>query len=437
MKKLVKIFIVILVMLILASCTSFEKLSSIKFTESEPSVTFVDDGENIHIGLDYMDMYIKTTPKEAMSESVISEWAGYVKSEMGVYINIKYCFELQFDSREFRNVEKIGTIFDGNIFDIAFLSYREYIQSINDYININRYPLDVKNIVTDIYGDIWVLPTYYDREYKYRTYDKDVLEKLNMEVPITVDEFYQLAIAIKQYNEDSDKKVYISTFTNTNILEEFTDIFMAFGCYIDYELWGVGASSIAYNPNIGQFEYILYNENIKKAIKFIKLLYDEDLVYYNETRELSDDISVVSYYINDNNISYNNKSYGLYLEGINDKYLVYCTDVVGGISFLDNTNDVDKMVSFYENMVFTEKNAQLIFNYGIKDKGFYIKDNVLFIDSENKNKPNIKIEWYDEFDDIKMTIGETIIEKENTEKEEIKAIVKNISEDRIYNRDKS
>ena len=432
MEKSIKIIIGFLVILVLVSCNSIEKLSSIKFTESKPSVTFIDDGKNVHKGLDYIDMYIKVSPKEVMSESAISEWAEYVESEMGVYINLKYCFEPQFDTREFRNVEKVGTIFDGNIFEIAKLSYLDYLQNINNYININRYPLDVKNIVTDIYGDIWVLPTYHEKEYKYRTYDKDILEEFNMDVPTTVDEFYNLAIAIKQYNENSDKKVYISTFTNINILDEFADIFIAFGCYVDYNLFGLKASSIAYNPNIDQFEYILNNENVKEAIKFIKLLYDEDLIYYNKTRELSDDISIASYYTNANNINYDNKSYGLYLEGISNKNLVYCTDIVGGISFLYNTSEVDKIVSFYENMVFTEKNAQLIFNYGIESEGFYTKDNVLYINKDYMNDPNIKIEWYDEFDDTKMTIGETIIEKENTEKEKIEAIVNNISKDIIY-----
>lgn len=438
MKKLY-LYILIIIILFSSSCTSvFNRLELSGEKTTQKEFNFVYEGNSAYKDLSDITFYIKSSPKERMSESGQEKWAFFMKEKTGMNFRINYCY-YDFrgtgimDIREFEKTDFSGIVYNGNVLETASLSLTDSIIDISEYINIKKYTKDVEAIVTGSSGEIWIMPAYHDFAPFYRTYDADLLEEMGIKVPTTIEEFYLFAQALKDYNHRTNENIYIASFSNTEPLDAFVDILLAYGCFVDIDTSSTGRfSSVAYNPEKMKFEYLLDNENFKKALSFIKSLYDEGLIHYFKQTD-SNEVKVASYFHEEHDDDFENKCYGLYLKGPNEKNIIYCQDTVGGMSFLKNTENTEQLALFFENAVFPEKEAQLMFTYGIKGEGYYVDEDVLYINKENSfNTPGLRMEWHEGFSKTKYYDKGIIYVSSTDFENDVNEIIKNGKMDLLY-----
>lgn len=341
MKKLI---IILGIVILLCSCNQVEKIDIELSKSSEPTkgVTFISDGNSLYRDLEFINIYMKVPPKDRMSINGSKLWSEYIKNEMDVVVDVFYRDSEFMDLREFSKTDNSGMLYNISKQDVALLSLTEFISDIRDEINIYKYPEDVSKLITSINDEVWILPTYHEKNYYYRTYDAKLLEELQFKIPTTIEEFYSLAKEINIYNKNNNENIYIMSFTNKDIMKSFADIFLAYGCYVNADIINGRFSSVAYNPHSNEFEHIIDNENLIEALKFIKLLYDEELIYYDENNNIAnEDIKVASYYGESTIHSFQENDYGFFLEGTSNQFLIYCEDIIGGMTFLKNTNNIN------------------------------------------------------------------------------------------------
>ncbi|MBN2851438.1 MAG: extracellular solute-binding protein [Clostridia bacterium] len=432
-----KIFIyLLLISMIFSSCQKSDEENAEKadLQGNEPLVTFIDDGTKSYNHIEYLDIFLYSENEDMLSEEEQQTWSDYLKKEIDINANLYYGLKedgVFIDGPEMNKTNYSG-IFVNNVEMNVQMAKAQLFQNIEDYMDISKYPDEVTSMIQDKEGHVLILPTSHIRTYQYRTYNKEVLEELNAKVPATIEEFYQLAKKIGEKNRNSDRKTYIATFNNIYILDDLADIFIAFGLYPNKKLLSYADSSIGLNPTTNQFEYMMNNENLEEALEFIKLLYDEGLLYESSTNNYTDDVDIVSYLSDKNNFSYEKNSYGFYLEGTNKNQLIYCSDSVEGFSFLKNTEDTEAIISLFENKIFPDTKAQLSFQYGIEGDAYYITDDVLYINQNSSiKKPGIVINWYKPFINVMYAVDGQVIEKEKTP-DEMANETMNILNDNLY-----
>lgn len=429
-----KIAIIIIFALLMVSCEKYEEnkivntataapLTSFAYIEKEPSREFC--------------IYKLVEEGDVFNEEDYSLWKSYVKQEYD--LDIHY---IQFNIIN----RKMANLSDSEVPSLPRLVYAddyrnlkrwvesEMLSDLKDYLTINKYDADALQYLLDEKGRIKMLPTKHEKVYKYRTYDKDVLDELNIPVPTTLEEFYQLAKIIKyEYQADNGKDTYIATYNAKNCQEDLTDIFMAFGCYFNLDFY---CTSIAYNPITMQIEDAAQSENFKQAVSYIKLLIDEGLIYESSSESYTDNINVVSYYKERNSIGFSNNEYGLYLEGTNDKYLVYCNDVISGIAFERSVNEDLGIIKIFENEIYTEEKARLFFTYGFEGENYSINDNELSINIDSEVKvPKIVFNCESEFDSVKYLYQGNVVETLDEKQHIIDEIASELDSDKIYHAD--
>lgn len=110
----------------------------------------------------------------------------------------------------------------------------------------------------------YIVPRYYNKEY---------IEKLNMPVPSTSNELYEFLKGVKELNAD-DEKFIPMCILNRALTKSTSDIFRAFGVYVDSEL----NTSVTYNPNTNSFEDAVFSKDIDSPILFLRQLQQENLL---------------------------------------------------------------------------------------------------------------------------------------------------------------
>lgn len=156
--------------------------------------------------------------------------------------------------------------------DVLNAIYNGTIEPLDDYLKDNEtwnaLPDNIKNTYK-IDGKIWALPFAYSPRSFTRSIRKDWLDKLNLAVPTTVEEFYEVAKAFTEQDPDGNgvKDTYGLTGTEDGWI--FQDIFQAFGA----RLAPHGGLSIGWQPETNTFEDNMLKPEMKEALQFMRDLY--------------------------------------------------------------------------------------------------------------------------------------------------------------------
>jgi len=133
-----------------------------------------------------------------------------------------------------------------------------------------KYPT-AKKIVTQINGEIYTLP----RIVKSSTaaaarmhYRKDYVEKVGLGIPTTVDEFYNVAKAIKDSGLTGGYAPIVSAY-NFFTLHTEPFLFAAFGDSVDVDFSDDGSGKVVYNR---------MSEQYKRYLKYMNKLYKEGIL---------------------------------------------------------------------------------------------------------------------------------------------------------------
>lgn len=318
--------------------------------------------------------------------------------------------------KSYKDKNLYSNMWGGNFVDISELfDSNKYSNHIIDYITVN--------------DSIYFLPTYIGEKYMCRTYNNKVLDDLNFQVPTSTSEFYKFAKAIKnEYINESGNEVYIASYNIDTVLYDLYDIFLSFGCYMNFDAIN---PMIAINPKTNEIEYISDSENFILAMEYIQMFTDEGLLYVNTRGEIPDNIELVSLVEENNNTTFADEKYGLYLKGISEQYLVYGNYDLSGFGFPGDKGGVENFISIIENEVKNNELAKKYLTYGVEGKNYSINNKTLTINSDLINTlPSFRFN-ISNIDLVKTNLE--INDEENLSKSEIiKESVNSLESNLVY-----
>ncbi|MBN2558865.1 MAG: hypothetical protein JXB33_08945 [Clostridia bacterium] len=212
-----------------------------------------------------------------------------------------------------------GFVYINNYEDLNKLKEQGLITSVEYYLDdipsLNNINSNVMDSFRDSNGHVWGFPLTNTNIITYRSYNEDWLSSGGFSIPKDIESFSEYAKYIAKEDPDGNGIMdsYILGYSKYSALQDFADIFRAFGCYVD------GADVVVYNPHKGKYENAILNENFINAISFIKWLKDNAFII-DLDNNMGEKIHLASTYGSHNRNS--NVVFGFYLEGDNKEFLI-------------------------------------------------------------------------------------------------------------------
>ena len=291
MIKKILIIIMVIFLILAAGCSqpiNVEEPDLINVPEN------IDKQETADIYSGVITLYYANQVKNP-SEDFVKRWEDYILNKYRVDIKLNFIKSnnaysaannksitagVDIDELESKVVEG-GLLYMPGGTSINALAAANVIEPVNTYINEIPLMTGISETITgqftDRDGKIWAFPLCHNVISPFRAYNKDWIEKWGKGIPETLDEFLEYAKYVRTKDPDGDgiNNTYIQAYNPKYVLNEFQDIFRAFGCY-PYINFASG-----YNPQSGEFEIVTMNEGFMGAVNYIKFLIKEDLVYMN------------------------------------------------------------------------------------------------------------------------------------------------------------
>src|SRR5699024_7445451 len=126
-------------------------------------------------------------------------------------------------------------------------------------------------------GNIYGFPKITDEEFfAYRTKEKpwikeEWLEKLNMDVPETTEEFHDFLTAVKDYGDD------VTPYGG----REITPLLNFLKCSFSVGTRGVSNANVDEDPETGELRFFPISEDYKNLLEYMNTLYEEGLIAQN------------------------------------------------------------------------------------------------------------------------------------------------------------
>lgn len=370
-----KIIIIILLVCLLVSCTTAPEEEEITYTPLNP--------------VDSLNIQCISNTKTKYFEH--ETWSVYLKIKYNISIKLNY------DSNTDENIIYIPK---GNyLYSSVTRAYNELANSQNA-IDLSKYYeryewnqyIDEKyiNHVTENDG-IYSIPIVSSGYLTPRFYDKELLEKLEMDVPTTVAQFYDFLLAAKNHN--SDIETYTPIYLDArNIIPGVSDIFRGYNLYLNDS----SSSTIGYNPNTQSYEDIMFSPAIYEVGNYVHTLRENDLLYiYNfimqgnitsasvnpfETELYPSQVHFATelyrsseqgdllYNYNANIPDYDYLK-GYYLSGNNEENLVKVKKDISFYVFPKTLSNPDETIELF-NQIFTNNKYFYDFSYGIEGSDY-------------------------------------------------------------------
>ncbi|MBN2853701.1 MAG: hypothetical protein JXQ23_13275 [Clostridia bacterium] len=302
-----------------------------------------------------------------MDDNTKTMWEQHVSGIAGVGISLNY-LELKAIDAQLDELETDRLVFIDNIRTLNELRANDLIIPLNQYIQtINGASIIDKEAYedfTDENGNTWVLPSFTQRtQYGYRNYNRGWLEKLNIDVPDTLEEFTEYLRLVRSVDlDDDDRMQYAIRISDYYSLMELFDIFLSFGCRPSV----CGITNLSYNPETNEYEDIVLSSEFRQAMEYMKYLLDEDLII--NTEEMTTEEQEAKY--NVGGTSPYDTIPGNYLEGDSKSNLIWESTYTTGFAVMKDCLDVEEKLSYLINTVFFEEDLLEAFNYGIKGYHF-------------------------------------------------------------------
>jgi len=323
------------------------------------------------------------------SEDFILDWEEYIADKYDIQLNLLFVAD-HLTSQVIRNdeekagidieeledkAENGGLVYVNSPLDLGDLVKSGLIIPVNQYIPMVQAIAVLDDSIlsqfSDGEGNIWGFPLIQKNESIVRVYNGDWLEQLGQDIPKSLDEFLVYAEYVKNSDPDGNGKndSYIQTYQEELFLLEFMDIFKAFGCYS-----GI-ASPIGYNPQLGKYENLIFNDGFIEAMIFIRGLQEDG--YIKRTMASGQDRKNQDFYVA-SSFMYQYMELkkcsmmipGYYLLGPNEIQLIKSTAPAGCFAILQGTDKAAEKVEAIINILQNNTDAYMDFNFGIKGRTY-------------------------------------------------------------------
>ena len=254
-----KIFPVVLVLLLLFGAASSLASDVSKEIDLTYCLYFNDAS-------DYLDL------KEEFPK-VFEEKTGY-KLNMNILAREEYLTKLNLLAL---SGDLKGIVRTFGISDLISWRRDDMIVPINGILENPNFTDNISSRVIDYFtfdGDLWAIPMGADGMGSMfgRTYRQDWLDKLGLEVPHTIDEFYEVMKAFAtQDPTGTGAATYGFTSRNNWTMQ---DIYAAFDARLD----NTGDTSIGYDPMLGYWADSMVKPEMVEALEFLRKCYAEGLL---------------------------------------------------------------------------------------------------------------------------------------------------------------
>ena len=266
--------------------------------------------------------------------------------------------------------------------DISYNIMKSLIENqgilpLTDYVNNSSYyenfDSDLLNLMTDENGDIWGIPVDTAQAvFDARAYKQSWLDEVGLNVPYTVDEFYETMVTFTNNDPDgngeNDTYGYYGPY---NFKFALNDILKAFGIY------NGSTSFIAYNPNTGTIEDSLLAPDALSALSFINDIYKQKLVRQTGLAPgIYDSMipencgSIYWSYSAEDDVVYATAP----LVGPNTENLVHMTTYGKVYFMLSGTKDPEGSFNSFVSLVYGSEESYLMLKYGIQGRHYEIDD---------------------------------------------------------------
>ncbi len=252
----------------------------------------------------------------------------------------------------------------------GILPVTDYVKNSPYYENFDR---DLINLLTDENGDIWGIPVDTAHAiFDARAYKQSWLDSAGLNVPYTVDEFYETMMAFTYEDPDgngeNDTYGYYGPY---NFKFALNDILKAYGLY------NGSTSFIAYNPNTGTIEDSLLTPDALSGLEFISSLYKQKLVRQTglapgiyESMIPDNCGSIYWSHSAEDDIVYATAP----IIGPNTENLVHMTTYGKVYFMLSGTEDPENSFESFVSLVYGNEESYLMMKYGIQGRHYEIDD---------------------------------------------------------------
>ena len=232
----------------------------------------------------------------------LDSWYDLIKEEIN-YIASLYAYDIansKYYIEKIQNDELSGLILveTGNFNNIPDLRDQGLIypldELLKDNANFNLMPEEMRNAYRLPDGNIWALPAGYNNSLYGRHYNKEWLSKLELNVPDSLDSFYEVSKAFA-YNDPNGNGINDDkglAGKNWDGPEMFGDIFLAYDCYLS----NFFQTSVAYDYKTGAYEDAVLKPEMEEALTFIKALLSEKIVKVMQNYDFRTSGTCGSYY---------------------------------------------------------------------------------------------------------------------------------------------
>ncbi len=249
-----------------------------------------------------------------------------------------------------------------------------------------------------INGGIYAVPAVNSKYIVPRYYNAKYLEVLDMDIPASIDEFYDYLKAAKAMKK-GDISFYPMCVPAYALTQSLSDIFRAYDVYMN-STW---KTSISYNPNTASFEDAVYSDGAEPAITFIRGLQQENLMliyglnqyvndeypltnrFENNINSFSKEFATEYNYVFDSNrntfipfavadSTYDQES-GYYLSYTNSKNVSEVRSDLAFYVFPKAIENIDGTIELF-NQIFTDSDYYADLRYGMEDTDYYVIDGI-------------------------------------------------------------
>lgn len=249
------------------------------------------------------------------------------------------------------------------------------IVPVTDYINNSVYKENfdssLLNLLTDENDEIWGIPVdTAQMVYDARAYKQSWLDSVGLDVPVNVDELYEVMNAFTYKDPDGDgQNNTFGYYGPYNFKFALNDVLKAFGLY------NGTTSFIAYNPNTGTIEDSLLSPDALTALSYINTMFKEKMVRQTGLAPgVYDSMipencgSIYWSHSAEDDVVYSSVP----LMGTNTENLVQMSTYGKVYFMLAGTEDPESSFNSFVSLVYGNEEAYLMMKYGIPDRHYEI-----------------------------------------------------------------
>ncbi|MCK5811389.1 MAG: hypothetical protein KAG94_00695 [Clostridiales bacterium] len=339
----------------------------------------------------------------------IPSWELYIEELTGVTLHIEYVKTIEAITKPETPI--IGAIYN-QLNNLAYyIIDNTELNPLNKYYELYNWYQYIDQASIDLLtkgDDILALPCQSQPFIRARYYNKEILDKANLPVPATVNEF----TTFLQFAKGAKPDNYPMVISSQSVTRQLSDIFRANDVYINtFE-----NSTIAYNPKTQSIEDGVFAPNFHDAYSYIRYLQENQLLHFDKINPinpiwsypLATEYSVIyskNYSYKDYDRSTPDFDYevGYYLEGSNHEKLVEVRTINNYYYFPKSIKNIDRYMELF-NEVISKNNYYLDLYFGMRDNDYFIEDQQIIL-SDNKRKiytslSTIEPNHYEQLNDV-------------------------------------